>query len=97
MGMSHFKLSELSAIGYVVGLEGEKIRINLHEGLQGRLASHRDGVSSVTQPGERIFLERKAHSFKELKPSEITVLLHARTPLMACLLRHAELGLHNYL
>ena len=52
--MSHFKLSELSAIGYVVGLEGEKIRINLHEGLQGRLASHRDGVSSVTQPGDLI-------------------------------------------
>lgn len=52
--MSHFKLSELSAIGYVVGLEGEKIRINLHEGLQGRLASHRDGISSVTQPGDLI-------------------------------------------
>lgn len=52
--MTHFKLSELSAIGYVVGLEGEKIRINLHEGLQGRLASHRDGVSSVTQPGDLI-------------------------------------------
>jgi len=52
--MSHFKLSELSAIGYVVGLEGEKIRVNLHEGLQGRLASHREGVSSVTQPGDLI-------------------------------------------
>lgn len=52
--MSHFKLSELSAIGYVVGLEGEKIRVNLHEGLQGRLASHRDGISSVTQPGDLI-------------------------------------------
>lgn len=52
--MTHFKHSELSAIGYVVGLEGEKIRINLHEGLQGRLASHRDGVSSVTQPGDLI-------------------------------------------
>ena len=52
--MSHFKLSELSAIGYVVGLEGEKIRINLHEGLQGRLASHREGISSVTQPGDLI-------------------------------------------
>jgi len=52
--MTHFKLSELSAIGYVVGLEGEKIRVNLHEGLQGRLASHREGVSSVTQPGDLI-------------------------------------------
>ncbi|EFN8263330.1 ATP-binding protein [Escherichia coli] len=52
--MSHFKLSEISAIGYVVGLEGERIRINLHEGLQGRLASHREGVSSVTQPGDLI-------------------------------------------
>lgn len=52
--MSHFKLSELSAVGYVVGLEGEKIRVNLHEGLQGRLASHREGVSSVTQPGDLI-------------------------------------------
>lgn len=52
--MSHFNLSELSAIGYVVGLEGEKIRVNLHEGLQGRLASHRDGISSVTQPGDLI-------------------------------------------
>lgn len=52
--MSHFKLSELTAIGYVVGLEGEKIRVNLHEGLQGRLASHREGVSSVTQPGDLI-------------------------------------------
>lgn len=52
--MSHFNLSELSAIGYVVGLEGEKIRVNLHEGLQGRLASHREGVSSVTQPGDLI-------------------------------------------
>ena len=37
--MSLFKLTEISAIGYVVGLEGERIRINLHEGLQGRLAS----------------------------------------------------------
>ncbi len=52
--MSHFKISELSAIGYVVGLEGEKIRVNLHEGLQGRLASHREGISSVTQPGDLI-------------------------------------------
>ncbi|HBX9959313.1 TPA: ATP-binding protein [Klebsiella variicola] len=52
--MSHFKLSEISAVGYVVGLEGERIRINLHEGLQGRLASHREGVSSVTQPGDLI-------------------------------------------
>ncbi|WNP36140.1 ATP-binding protein [Enterobacter kobei] len=52
--MSHFKLSGLSAIGYVVGLEGEKIRVNLHEGLQGRLASHREGISSVTQPGDLI-------------------------------------------
>ncbi|PKB86814.1 nucleotidyltransferase [Ewingella americana] len=52
--MSHFNLSELPAIGYVVGLEGEKIHVNLHEGLQGRLASHREGVSSVTQPGDLI-------------------------------------------
>ncbi|HFD7916771.1 TPA: ATP-binding protein [Klebsiella variicola] len=52
--MSYFNLSELNAVGYVVGLEGEKIRINLHEGLQGRLASHREGVSSVTQPGDLI-------------------------------------------
>lgn len=52
--MSLFKLTEISAIGYVVGLEGERIRINLHEGLQGRLASHRKGVSSVTQPGDLI-------------------------------------------
>ncbi|MGG7669389.1 ATP-binding protein [Yersinia sp. J1] len=52
--MSFFNFKELSAIGYVVGLEGDKIRVNLHEGLQGRLASHRDGISSVTQPGDLI-------------------------------------------
>lgn len=52
--MNHFNLSGLPAIGYVVGLEGAKIRVNLHEGLQGRLASHREGVSSVTQPGDLI-------------------------------------------
>ncbi|HEN3251579.1 TPA: ATP-binding protein [Yersinia enterocolitica] len=52
--MSCFNFKELSAIGYVVGLEGDRIRVNLHEGLQGRLASHRDGISSVTQPGDLI-------------------------------------------
>jgi len=52
--MSFFSHRELPPVGYVVGLEGEKIRINLHDGLQGRLASHRDGISSVTQPGDLI-------------------------------------------
>ncbi|HII2981768.1 TPA: ATP-binding protein [Yersinia enterocolitica] len=52
--MSCFNFKELPAIGYVVGLEGDRIRVNLHEGLQGRLASHRDGISSVTQPGDLI-------------------------------------------
>ncbi|BEM48734.1 ATP-binding protein [Serratia marcescens] len=52
--MSHFNSKEIPAIGYVVGLEGEKIVVNLHEGLQGRLASHRSGISSVTQPGDLI-------------------------------------------
>ncbi len=52
--MSYFNLKELPAVGYVVGLEGDRIRVNLHEGLQGRLASHREGISSVTQPGDMI-------------------------------------------
>ncbi|HHQ4797254.1 anti-phage-associated helicase HerA [Aeromonas veronii] len=44
----------VDSIGYVVALEGTKIRVNLLEGHKGKLASHRKGVSSVSQPGDLI-------------------------------------------
>lgn len=50
-------LETISSIGYVVALEGAKIRINLLDGHKGQLASHRHGVSSVSQPGDLIGLD----------------------------------------
>ncbi|MEZ8777436.1 ATP-binding protein [Vibrio splendidus] len=50
-------LETISSIGYVVALEGAKIRINLLDGHKGQLASHRYGVSSVSQPGDLIGLD----------------------------------------
>ncbi len=37
------------AFGYVVGIDGPKIRLNLKEAHRGHIASHRDGVSTVTE------------------------------------------------
>ncbi|HDL8432966.1 ATP-binding protein [Yersinia enterocolitica] len=54
--MNNNFINELPTIGYVVALEGERIRVNLHEGHQGKLASHRLGISSVSQPGDLIGL-----------------------------------------
>lgn len=50
-------IESVDSIGYVVALEGTKIRINLLEGHKGQLASHRRGVSSVSQPGDLIGLD----------------------------------------
>ncbi|WP_206194417.1 helicase HerA domain-containing protein [Shewanella polaris] len=50
-------IETVDSIGYVVALEGTKIRINLLEGHKGKLASHRRGVSSVSQPGDLIGLD----------------------------------------
>lgn len=47
-------IETIDSIGYVVALEGTKIRINLLEGHKGQLASHRKGISSVSQPGDLI-------------------------------------------
>ncbi len=49
-------IETVGSIGYVVALEGTKIRVNLLEGHKGQLASHRRGVSSVSQPGDLIGL-----------------------------------------
>ncbi|MGY3895451.1 ATP-binding protein [Aeromonas enterica] len=48
---------DISQIGYVVSLEGTKIRMNILEGHKGQLASHRVGVNSVSQPGDIIGFE----------------------------------------
>ena len=50
-------IHEISQIGYVVSLEGTKIRINLLEGHKGQLAAHRSGINSVSQPGDLIGFE----------------------------------------
>lgn len=50
-------IESVDSIGYVVALEGTKIRVNLLEGHKGQLASHRRGVSSVSQPGDLIGLD----------------------------------------
>ena len=50
-------METVDSIGYVVALEGTKIRVNLLEGHKGQLASHRRGVSSVSQPGDLIGLD----------------------------------------
>ncbi|WP_163934386.1 anti-phage-associated helicase HerA [Paraferrimonas sp. SM1919] len=47
-------IETVDSIGYVVALEGTKIRVNLLEGHKGQLAAHRLGVSSVSQPGDLI-------------------------------------------
>jgi hypothetical protein len=47
-------IETIDSIGYVVALEGTKIRVNLLEGHKGQLASHRKGISSVSQPGDLI-------------------------------------------
>lgn len=50
-------LETILSIGYVVALEGSKIRVNLLDGHKGQLASHRHGVNSVSQPGDLIGLD----------------------------------------
>ncbi|MDO6762965.1 anti-phage-associated helicase HerA [Agarivorans sp. 1_MG-2023] len=50
-------IETVDSIGYVVALEGTKIRVNLLEGHKGQLASHRRGISSVSQPGDLIGLD----------------------------------------
>ncbi|TOG85739.1 hypothetical protein CGI91_24310, partial [Vibrio parahaemolyticus] len=50
-------IETIDSIGYVVALEGTKIRVNLLEGHKGQLASHRRGISSVSQPGDLIGLD----------------------------------------
>jgi hypothetical protein len=47
-------IETIDSIGYVVALEGTKIRVNVLEGHKGQLASHRKGISSVSQPGDLI-------------------------------------------
>lgn len=47
-------IETVDSIGYVVALEGTKIRVNLLEGHKGQFASHRKGISSVSQPGDLI-------------------------------------------
>ena len=53
--------NDISQIGYVVSLEGTKIRVNLLDSHKGQLASHRGGVSSVSQPGDLIGFEAGRH------------------------------------
>ena len=50
-------LETISSVGYVVALEGSKIKINLLEGHKGQLASHREGINSVSQPGDLIGID----------------------------------------
>lgn len=44
----------VDSIGYVVAIEGTKIRVNLLESHKGQFASHRKGINSVSQPGDLI-------------------------------------------
>ncbi|WP_436323735.1 ATP-binding protein [Vibrio cidicii] len=53
--------NDMSQIGYVVSLEGTKIRVNLLDSHKGQLASHRGGVNSVSQPGDLIAFEAGRH------------------------------------
>lgn len=47
-------METIDSIGYVVSLEGTKVRVNLLDGHKGQVASHRAGISSVSQPGDLI-------------------------------------------
>lgn len=53
--------NDVSQIGYVVSLEGTKVRVNLLDSHKGQLASHRGGVNSVSQPGDLIGFEAGRH------------------------------------
>lgn len=53
--------NDMSQIGYVVSLEGTRIRVNLLDSHKGQLASHRGGVNSVSQPGDLIGFEAGRH------------------------------------
>jgi DNA helicase HerA-like ATPase len=53
--------SDISQIGYVVSLEGTRVRVNLLDSHKGQLASHRGGVNSVSQPGDLIGFEAGRH------------------------------------
>ncbi|MBF4313172.1 ATP-binding protein, partial [Vibrio anguillarum] len=53
--------SDISQIGYVVSLEGTRVRVNLLDSHKGQLASHRGGVNSVSQPGDLIGFESGRH------------------------------------
>ena len=54
-----------SQIGYVVSLEGTKIKLNLLDEHKGQLASHRSGITSLSQPGDLIGIEVAEMAFVE--------------------------------
>ena len=50
-------MSDRRAIGYVVEIDGPSLLINLLEEARGHVAGHRDGLSTVEQPGDLIGVE----------------------------------------
>jgi hypothetical protein len=55
-------MSDRRSIGYVVEIDGSTLLINLLEEARGHVAGHRDGLSTVEQPGDLIGVEGGAET-----------------------------------
>ena len=71
-------MNDRRAIGYVVEIDGPLLLINLLEEARGHVAAHRDGLSTVEQPGDLIGIEGGAeiivlriHTVAYAEPREV--------------------------
>ena len=55
-------MSSRRPIGYVVEIDGAILLINLLEDSRGHVAGHRDGLSTVEQPGDLVGVEAGAET-----------------------------------
>lgn len=49
-------------IGYVVEIDGPQLLVNLLEDSRGHVAGHRDGLSTVEQPGDLVGIDAGAET-----------------------------------
>ena len=55
-------MSSRRPIGYVVEIDGPQLLVNLLEDSRGHVAGHRDGLSTVEQPGDLVGIDAGAES-----------------------------------
>ena len=55
-------MSSRRPIGYVVEIDGPQLLVNLLEDSRGHVAGHRDGLSTVEQPGDLVGIDAGAET-----------------------------------